>query len=399
MDILRFPAIAPPLMVPPPGWYPPPGQGFPPGPFPNQPSQLPPGAPAQQQQAQQDLQGQKPDQGPSSRQATAGPATQAQTKPAELNAPSKPSEPRPAATRKPQGRGTPTQPTPSQAPPNKAPAPPIESKPDVTSALAPSQAPTAQAPAQPSAPTKTIPTGPKGNRIVPAVPIPSAVAKPPAAVTQSTKPATQPSQAVATATQQYQNATAAATAAVAAAMAKLPAAPGQKILAQAAGDPRSQVTGSTGPSTFPARGRGARRGSGPSGHHVPGPKIETTPDFDFESANKKFSKLDLAKEAIATGSPLGESPINANSTIENGESKSTNGTEGETKSDDVTIPPPAPAYDKGSSFFDNLSSDRRDREERKDVRDMRTEERRRNMETFGQGSVDSRGGFRGSRRC
>jgi protein LSM14 len=68
-------------------------------------------------------------------------------------------------------------------------------------------------------------------------------------------------------------------------------------------------------------------------------------------------------------------------------------------------------YNKKSSFFDNISSDLRDRMELQekseksggqspiDGRAMRREERTKNMETFGQGSVDGgfRGGYRGGR--
>jgi len=116
-----------------------------------------------------------------------------------------------------------------------------------------------------------------------------------------------------------------------------------------------------------------------------------TTDFDFESSNAKFNKQDLVKEAIATGSPLGDASVAPTvDALSNGQS---NGAEKE----DVVIPP---SYNKSSSFFDNISSELKDREEAASKRgqEFRSEERRKNMETFGQGSVDGyRGGFRGGR--
>ncbi|KNC96681.1 uncharacterized protein SPPG_07894 [Spizellomyces punctatus DAOM BR117] len=116
-------------------------------------------------------------------------------------------------------------------------------------------------------------------------------------------------------------------------------------------------------------------------------------DFDFESANAKFNKTELAQEA-ATKTGGDASPIEA-------------------------IPPPEPSvshaeeedeegagfYQK-SSFFDNISCESKDRAEgdgRGNRRARQYEERRLNMETFGQTGVDSgrnyrRGGYGGYRR-
>jgi protein LSM14 len=115
-------------------------------------------------------------------------------------------------------------------------------------------------------------------------------------------------------------------------------------------------------------------------------------DFDFESANAKFNKEDLIKEAIASGSPLDENPT--------------------VTSEDGNTHPAAPArkdslpqagvaaYNKSSSFFDNISSEAKDREEANDARangrQLRGEEFKKNIETFGQGNVD--GGYRGRGR-
>jgi protein LSM14 len=104
-------------------------------------------------------------------------------------------------------------------------------------------------------------------------------------------------------------------------------------------------------------------------------------DYDFETANAKFNKQDLVKEAIATGSPTHE----VEPPVPNGEP--------ETPDASYTT------YNKSSSFFDNISSEARDREEgstaRGGGREWRGEEEKRNIETFGQGSVD---GYRGSYR-
>ena len=113
-------------------------------------------------------------------------------------------------------------------------------------------------------------------------------------------------------------------------------------------------------------------------------------DFDFESANAKFNKQDLVKEAIASASPIGEN-------------SGANGIGGESNGMDVIIPA-STSYNKATSFFDNISSESKDREESNGKRlggkEWRGEEQKKNLETFGQGSVDNgyRGGFRGRGR-
>jgi protein LSM14 len=179
-----------------------------------------------------------------------------------------------------------------------------------------------------------------------------------------------------------------AAAAVAAAMAKLPRAGG------APGPQQGQNSGvdnlanklSEMRTNDGGRGRGSRggtRGRGRGGYQ----KVEIpTTDFDFESANKKFNKEDVAKE-VQVGSP--------EPTSQNGAEivEASNG------GDDIVIPPAA--YNKASSFFDNISSELKDREEKRQYGgvEFRHEERRKNVETFGQGSIDGyRGGFRGRGR-
>ena len=290
---------------------------------------------------------------------------------------------------------------------NQAPPPPVQTKPDVAAATAPGPG------------NVNAPTGPQKNgKIVPAVPManigkkfPPTGPKAPTAGPPS-ESASKENQPAAIAAMQHQNATTqAATAAVAAAMAKLAPQANQQTkpvthdkavdnltqkVNQMRTDDRSRNTASRG-------GRGGARRGGRGGRGIDVPKS----DFDFASANAAFNKQDLVKEAIASGSPIGTPSAEANSPAINGngsgaEKPSAGGAVG-----DVTIPPAAPLYDSKSSFFDNISSENRDREEGADGRrratgyEFRTEERKRNMETFGLGSVDGgyRGGYRGRGRA
>lgn len=135
------------------------------------------------------------------------------------------------------------------------------------------------------------------------------------------------------------------------------------------------------------RGRGSSRGRGyRGGHQVRNVEIPKS-DYDFESANAKFNKEDMIKEAIASGSPIAEvgeesASLNATATAN-----------GEKRKDSLT----SEVYNKSSSFFDNLSSELKDREEgNPNNRMARGQELKKNVETFGQGSVDA--GFRGRGR-
>jgi protein LSM14 len=156
---------------------------------------------------------------------------------------------------------------------------------------------------------------------------------------------------------------------------------------------------STSSSNAPQRGgRGnfrGTRGSYPRGGARQRMEIPKS-DFDFESANAKFNKEDMIKEAIATGSP--PVPGAEDHTSENVE---TDGIESTTpKRKDSLSVSAVPSYNKTSSFFDNISSEAKDREESQEARaqgrQFRGEEYKKNMETFGQGNVDS--GFRGRGR-
>ncbi|OCL07831.1 hypothetical protein AOQ84DRAFT_431984 [Glonium stellatum] len=413
-----YPGMAGPYGGAPPNWYPPPGQGFPqpPGPFSPQPP-MPIGPPSQQNQPQQ------PPQGPKGAQtAPIGPPVSKEEK-----SNTQPKAAEAESTKSAEAKSTvkstsqSTTPAPITAP-KQAPPPPVESKPDVAAALAaPTQ--TLAPPTQPSGAPKSAPTGPKSSRIVPAVPLPSPGFKtvvPPTTATQPTAAApTQPGQAAANAALQYQNATQAATAAVAAAMAKLGPGPGPKAqapqqnkqendamdnLTKKVNDMRTNdhIRHSKQPGTggyaagHRGAGRGGRGGRSTQPHNAhPAPKIEVpTADFDFASSNAKFNKQDLVKEAIASGSPLG-GDVAAPPPSE----AATNGHAANEKSDVVI--PVAPSYNKSTSFFDNISSELKDREESRKLggQEFRSEERKKNLETFGQGSVDGyRGGYRGRGR-
>jgi protein LSM14 len=140
-------------------------------------------------------------------------------------------------------------------------------------------------------------------------------------------------------------------------------------------------------------GRGGTRGQR-GNFRGQGRKMEIPKsDYDFESANAKFNKEDMIKEAIASGSPIGET---AEEAAANGLPDTA--TNGEKRKDSL----PAVSmevYNKSNSFFDNISSEAKDREEGANQqmgRVWRGEEIKKNLETFGQGSVD--GGFRGRGR-
>ncbi|RFU33366.1 hypothetical protein B7463_g2944, partial [Scytalidium lignicola] len=357
----------------PPGWYPPPGQGFPPAPF--APYGYPPGPPGPP--------GAQFPQGAGPKPAPIGQGVNKQQTPGPATGPVADKQPESKSTSKPAAELT-------AAPAKDAPTQAALAKPSPTTTQAPSaQSAAAQNPTSTTAP-RAAPVGPKSaTRIQPAVPLPSS------ATAKNQQPATtNSSSASATVTSAtLRDATEAATAAVAAAMAKLPPINGQSNgnaidnLAQKVNEMRANDATrgprQPGASGFPDRGRGRGRGRA----EVRKVEVPTT-DYDFESANAKFNKGDLVKEAIA-GSPLGET--------QNASAPEANGDSGKPAL-------PVPGYNKSTSFFDNISSEAKERAEGSGVRpggrEWRGEEQRKNLETFGQGSVDNgfRGGFRGRGR-
>ena len=140
-------------------------------------------------------------------------------------------------------------------------------------------------------------------------------------------------------------------------------------------------------------GRGTLRGARGNFQRGGGQRKMEIPksDFDFESANAKFNKEDLIKEAIASGSPLEEHLVQD-------EDEADIGATAPARKDSLTTV--GAGYNKSTSFFDNISSEAKDREEgfdgRAQARQVRGEEFKKNIETFGQGNVD--GGYRGRGR-
>jgi protein LSM14 len=124
-------------------------------------------------------------------------------------------------------------------------------------------------------------------------------------------------------------------------------------------------------------------------------------EYDFESANAKFNKEDVAKEVAAAHITT---PTNGTTTegVEVPAGPSSASLAAALAGDGGTF------YDKGKSFFDNISCENKDRAapttgDVPATHWRRNEERKLNMETFGQASVDyggprfGRGGYRGGR--
>ncbi|KAL8670521.1 MAG: hypothetical protein Q9168_004938 [Polycauliona sp. 1 TL-2023] len=417
-----FPGM--PYGAPPPGWYPPPNQGFPHQPYGHfPPSQMPIGSGNHQNQQTPNQQ-----QGPS--KISAAPQDQPL---AQQESPNKPV----ATVKLPSSSTTPA---PAEAALN-GPPPPTESKPNVAAALAP-PAPTASI----EVPTteKNTQATQKNGRIVPAIPRVSPAVKPavpvngalrgnqaniprPQTQTKPTEPRT-----TQVASKSIEDANRDARAAVAAAMAKLPPAPGagqQQTKKPAVANNKKEenqnshamdnltnkvnemrtsdnIRTSRQPGTggYAAGHRGGRsnyRGNR-ARNDSQTKKVEVpTTDYDFETANAKFNKQDMVKEAIASGSPLG-SPLDGANDIPDAAPMATANGERKASEASISIAPSNVGYNKTTSFFDNISSESKEREEgamKKGGREFRTEEVRKNLETFGQGSVDGgKGGYRGRGR-
>lgn len=284
-----------------------------------------------------------------------------------------------------------------QQPAAGAPSLPTESKPTVEEVKATSASLNNAAPAGPASQQKNIPTGPKGNttrptQILPAVPLPAALtARPTQPAAGSAKPVGELGSGTMSAAQ-LRDATQQARAAVAVAMANMGQVASQQQVTAAAVDNLTKrvnemnvdaATSASAPrvplghSATGANRGGRARGPRPAKVEVP------DSDFDFESSNAKFNKQEIVKEAIA-GSPLGEEPA-----VESAAPEAVADVSGVAQQ----------AYNKSKSFFDNISSEAKDRAENNSQkpggREWRGEEQRRNIETFGQGSVD--GGYRGYR--
>ncbi|KAH6604891.1 hypothetical protein Trco_006598 [Trichoderma cornu-damae] len=255
--------------------------------------------------------------------------------------------------------------------PANAPTPPVESKPSAEDVKAVATTLASNGAVKATDVPKAVPTGPKGSRVQPVLPLTGPTIKsfqPPFAAEKAAQAAPQPAAA---GPSSVQDATSAARAAVALAMAQL---------SNTGGNAMDNLTNKVNEMRINAgRGGSASRGRGRGGRPT---KVEVPDaDFDFAQSNAKFNKEDIVKEATA-GSPAKEPP-------------SLPAVEG---SEPVVGAAPV-AYNKSKSFFDNISSEARERAENNGQkpggREWRGEEQRRNIETFGQGSVD--GGYRNYR--
>lgn len=302
----------------------------------------------------------------------------------------------------PDNKASPNKQPPAAAAPAAAPAPTSSTAKDTSIApVAPIAPKTVAQAQQPSNQIPSSATTAKSNKVAPAVPftvnqksfIPPVAPDATSTTTNGNKSGTAKSAAP---QPSLEDASRQAKAAVAEAMAKLnPQSTQTKPVPSAAAiDALTQKVSEMGTNTPPTRGRGAYRGgrgnrtaSGGQQRKIEIPQA----DYDFETANAKFNKEDLVKEAIATGSPLGETPDNVNPE---------DGLDRPQERKDSTS---QPAYNKSTSFFDNISSEAREREEsdgRFNGRAQRGQEFKKNIETFGQGNVDGgyRGGYRGRGR-
>ncbi|KKA29101.1 hypothetical protein TD95_002779 [Thielaviopsis punctulata] len=265
---------------------------------------------------------------------------------------------------------------PAAQPPKNQPTGPSEKK----------DQPAASSPPKPSAEggKAVAPTKPEGEKSTPAAPkngkaptsasapaqaqaqAPTTKFQPPVSATASQpKPTAAPSDAA------INDATEAAKAAVALAMAKLNAAP------EAPANPVDNLSKRVNDMRINANNRGYQnrggRHHGGGRHH----KIEVpSEDFDFASANAKFNKEEMKSPEQQAAPELDTAP---------------------TEEAEVEA---APVYNKSKSFFDNISSEAKERAanggQKAGSREWRGEEQRKNIETFGQGSVD--GGYRSNYR-
>ncbi|KAG5928273.1 hypothetical protein E4U42_000931 [Claviceps africana] len=347
---------------PPPGWFPP-GQGFPPGaPGPWSNPQFPPGAggPGGPGVAANPV-------GPVGPAAPTGPEGPPRGGPRGASGPDAPSASSTEQAKAP--APVPAEPK-SLAqvtrPPPNAPNPPVESKPSAEEVKA--VASNLNNGSEP-----TVAKVNRNNRPAPALPLVGSGAKPfqlpnagKTAPAGAKAPAAAPPVSV-------EDSTSAARAAVALAMAQLGNSGGNAMDNLTSKVNEMRVNATRGTSNGRARGRGGRP-SGTAKVDVP------DSDFDFAQSNAKFNKEDIAKEAIASGDTI-ESLVQPVQNEPVSESTGSN------------------PYNKSRSFFDNISSEAKDRAENNGQkpggREWRGEEQRRNMETFGQGSVD--GGYRNYR--
>ncbi|CAK7268021.1 hypothetical protein SEPCBS57363_002892 [Sporothrix epigloea] len=384
------------------GWYPPQGPGFGPnGPQWNNGNQFyPPGPP-------QFVPGPN---GPPVPQGSVGPAGRLQQPPQQPQPPQQLQRPPPEGASSEKAKGV--TPASAELEPKSLVHPPAAARATTTGPTKPS--------------TSTVPATDAKNvtRFAPAVPLPTGVNK---STTQTVAVVTNKTSET-TPQASLQSATQAARAAVAKAMAGLssgsqapPTGAGagngsaavdnltRKVdemrvnASQASLDSRNDVNNSTanqsgynnhsGNQQYPRRGRG---------NHFGAQRKVEVPDaeFDFAQSNAKFNKEDVVKEAIASGNF--EADMNAMAAVGAASAHGSDSGAFSVGGGEMDVPADAPAaYSKTRSFFDNISSEAKDRAAtstggRPGGREWRGEEQRKNVETFGQGSVD--GGYRNNYR-
>ncbi|KAK6534320.1 hypothetical protein TWF281_005646 [Arthrobotrys megalospora] len=341
------------------------GPGFPPGPFPYGPPFPQPGHQAPNQPPP-----------PSDGRTRGAPQTGAQ--PAPGLAPPQPKVELPVSA----SENKETAPEPKgAAPTQQPPPPPLDSKPDVATALA-----------QPTA-VPTQPTGPRnaGTR--------GRGARGRGAFGSSQPGHTQTGITITPTTTATTTATLAAQVIPSAAIPAQPASdsPGladleRKVQAMKLKQTNGMNQQYRGNNNGPIQHRGRGRGRGGMPHQSRKVDVPTT-DYDFELANARFTK-------VADGEDGASAPDAPEGSAERKPSV-------DQDSKPAIIAPAGGYYNKGSSFFDNISCENKERAEAKEVGadgrpnvQRRNEEVRKNIETFGQGSVDSgyrRGNWRGGR--
>lgn len=261
-------------------------------------------------------------------------------------------------------------------------------------------------------PSRSVPTGPKARGgIVPAVPLmsPARAASKPAIVSTPTQVQTA-AQSATDAIQDLSN----KVNRLAVGNAQTSPSTATPVTSSPEVVKSENVSANSGPRPRQPGGQNFASRGGRSYRNAPGQtrKVEVpATDYDFESANAKFNKQDLVKEVIASGedesvpAPEGTASATTAAAAAAPQSPAANGTSNNVD-EPVVIPPPAGGFYNKSSFFDNISCENKERAEGKDQQRprgaaFRTEEQKKNLETFGQGSVDGygyRGGWRGRGR-
>lgn len=123
---------------------------------------------------------------------------------------------------------------------------------------------------------------------------------------------------------------------------------------------------------FPGNNRGGRGGARSTGSKTSDAKPQFNEEFDFEGNLKKLDKQSVLKEIQEKA-----------------------GSESDQVSE-VVKPVVQPAYNR-DNFFDSLSTDNAEKSAKRMTRQEREDQKKLNLETFGESGIQSRTGFRGGR--